>query len=246
MLTALFADVHGNLAALTACLGHARAHGAVRFAFLGYLVGYGPDPAEVVALVASLDGALVVKGNHDQAVEREPKVRDLDDAAYAAIVWTRRALSDDQRGYLAALPLLVRDGDACFVHGSADRPERWEYVEDGEAAGRSLRAAGTSYVFSGHVHTQMLYFDTPAGRTASFRPTPGSPVPVPPRRGWLAIAGSVGQPRDGNTAAAYALFDPTAGSLTFFRLPYDHAVTADRIRAVGLPSFLAERILLGR
>ena len=246
MLTALLADVHSNLAALKTCLDHARAHGAERFAFLGDLVGYGPDPAEVVALVASLDGAVVVKGNHDEAVEREPKVRDLNDTAYAAIVWTRRALSDGQRGYLAALPLLVRDGDACFVHASADRPERWEYVADGEAAARSLRAAGTSYVFSGHVHTQMLYYDTPAGRTASFRPTPGSPVPVPPRRGWLAIVGSVGQPRDGNTAAAYALFDPTASALTFFRLPYDHGVTADRIRAVGLPSFLADRILQGQ
>jgi diadenosine tetraphosphatase ApaH/serine/threonine PP2A family protein phosphatase len=246
MLTALLADVHSNLAALTVCLDHARAHGAARFAFLGDLVGYGPDPAAVVALVASLDGAVVVKGNHDEAIEIEPKVRDLNDVAYAAIVWTRRALSDGQRGFLASLPLLVRDGDTCFVHGSADRPERWEYIEDGRAAGRSLRAAGTTYVFSGHVHAQRLYYDTPAGRTVAFRPTSGSPVPVPPRRRWLAIVGSVGQPRDGNTAAAYALFDPTAGSLTFFRLPYDHVATAERIRAVGLPSFLAERILRGR
>jgi len=120
-----------------------------------------------------------------------------------------------------------------------------EAIEDSAAAHRSMEAAGTPYVFSGHVHDQMLYFRTPAGKTASFRPTPGSPVPMPRRRGWLAIIGSVGQPRDGNPESAYALFDGAAEVMTFFRIPYDHLATARRIRAGSLPEMLAERIVRG-
>lgn len=249
MLTALFADVHSNLAALEACLRHARERGAERFVFLGDLVGYGPDPAAVVDLITALDGAIVVKGNHDEAIEVEPKTRDLNDIAYAAIVWTRKALSAAQRQFLSSLPMVVKDQDLCFVHSSACRPEKWEYVESCAAAQRSLDAAGTAYVFSGHVHDQALYFKTPAGKTALFRPTPGSPVPVPQRRGglagWLAIIGSVGQPRDGNPAAAYALFDDVSEVMTFFRIPYDHLETARRIQAAGLPEMLAARIVRG-
>jgi len=245
MLTALFADVHSNLPALQACLRHARERGAGRFVFLGDLVGYGPDPAEVLDIVAGIDGAIVVKGNHDEAIEVEPKTRELNDLAYAVIVWTRQVLSAAQRQFLSALPLAIKEGDVCFVHSSASRPEKWEYVEDGAAAQRSMEAAGTPYVFSGHVHDQTLFFKTPAGKTASFRPTPGSPVPVPRRRSWLAIVGSVGQPRDGNPKAAYALFDDVAETLTFFRIPYDHLTTASRIQAAGLPTMLAERLVRG-
>lgn len=242
---ALFADIHGNLAALEACLRDARARGAERFVFLGDLVGYGPDPAAVVDLLRAIPGAIVVKGNHDEAIAVEPKTRDLNDIAYAVVAWTRQALSPEQRAYLASLPLIVREDEQCFVHASADRPERWEYVADAAAAKRSLDAAGCPYVFSGHVHDPVLYFTTPAGKTVEFRPTPGSPVPAPARRRWLAIPGSVGQPRDGNPKAAYALFDRDGETMTFFRVPYDHAAVGARIRTLGLPALLAERLERG-
>jgi diadenosine tetraphosphatase ApaH/serine/threonine PP2A family protein phosphatase len=245
MLVALFADIHSNLGALEACLRHARECGAERFVFLGDLVGYGPDPAAVIDVIAGIDGAFVVKGNHDDAIEVEPKTRDLNDLAYDVILWTRDALSPAQRQFLAALPLILRVDDMCFVHSSANRPEKWEYVLDGATAQRSMDAAGTPYVFSGHVHDQTLYFQTPAGKTASFGPTPGSPVPVTRRRGWLAIVGSVGQPRDDNPKAAYALFDSASETMTFFRIPYDHLATARRLLAANLPSILAERLVRG-
>jgi diadenosine tetraphosphatase ApaH/serine/threonine PP2A family protein phosphatase len=247
MITALFADIHSNLAALEACLRHARERGAARFAFLGDLVGYGPDPAAVIDVVATLDGAIVLKGNHDDAIDVEPRTRDLNDVAYAVIVWTRGVLSTTQRRFLSSLPLIVRDGNVCFVHGSAKQPEKWLYVQDAADARESLAAASATYVFSGHVHDQLLYFNTPAGKTARFRPTPSSRVPIPGHRGWLAIVGSVGQPRDGSPAAAYALFDAAAEAITFFRVPYDHEATAARIRAQRLPmaELLAERITRG-
>ena len=244
MVIALLADIHSNLEALQACLRHAREHGAERFAFLGDLVGYGPDPGAVIDVVAGLK-SVAVKGNHDDAVEIEPKSRDLNDVAYDVIAWTRNALSAEQRKFLASMPMIVRDEDMCFVHSSAKDPNRWEYISSNTAARESIEAAATSYVFSGHVHDQVLYFKTQSGKTAPFRPISGSAVPVPPHRNWLAIVGSVGQPRDGNPAAAYALFDSTTEHMTFFRVPYDHLATARKIRAARLPEMLAERIERG-
>src|SRR3954451_6759193 len=121
-MIALLADIHANLEAFEACLAHARGHGATRFALLGDLVGYGADPGPVVERAAALaaDGAIVVKGNHDEAVERAPTY--LNDMAQAAIDWTRTVLTTAQKDFLAGLPLSGRDPARCYVHASADRP----------------------------------------------------------------------------------------------------------------------------
>jgi hypothetical protein len=245
MLTALLADIHANFGALEACLRHAREHGAERFASLGDLVGYGPDPAEVIETILTVPGAIVLKGKHDEAIEIEPKVRDLNDVAYAAIAWTRTVLSEEQQRFLSGLPLIAREGDTCYVHASAKRPEKWTYVEDANAASASIDAAGAWYVFSEHVHEQKLCFASESRESwlisaRSRQRYPGSSAPqvAGPR-------GSAGQPRDGNPAASYALFDGAAHTLTFFRIPYDPMATASRIRAAGLPALLAERIERG-
>ena len=136
------------------------------------------------------------------------------------------------------------------MHASADAPEQWRYVKDSNAAERSMMAAqaidpAIRYVFCGHVHEQALYFLTPTAKLMRFAPEPGVPVPVPPHRQWLAIVGSVGQPRDGNARAMYALFDDAARQITFHRVPYDHLDAAAAIRAAGLPDFYAERLEKG-
>jgi len=245
MILALLSDLHANLDALRACLRHAEERGTERFAFLGDLVGYGAEPGAVVELVEEHAGrgAVVLKGNHDAAIEGGG--RGLNDIAYKAVEWTRSVLSPAQKEFLAKLPLIVKEDDICFVHASAERPEQWVYVDTNGAARQSIEAAETTYTFGGHVHTQVLYFHTPTGKTAPFRPTSGSVVPVPSHRRWHAIAGSVGQPRDGNPAAAYALFDSVREEMTFFRVPYDHLTAARKIRAAGLPEALALRIEQG-
>ena len=245
MLWALFADVHANLEALQACLEHARERGAQRFALLGDLVGYGADPAAVteVAMGLTAAGAVSVKGNHDQAIEGSAAY--LNDTARAAIEWTRSHLEPRHRDYLAQLPMVAREAPICFVHASADAPHRWNYVDGTVAAWRSSQAADAVYTFSGHVHDQGLYFERPGGGMGAFRPVPGTPIPVGRHRRWLAIAGSVGQPRDGNPAAAYALFDAEREQITFHRVPYDHIAAADKIEKSGLPPGLAYRVRKG-
>lgn len=243
MRIALLSDIHSNLEALRACLAHARQEGVDRHAFLGDLVGYCADPGAVIDTVAEYvaNGAVAVKGNHDEAVETN-RLASMSDGAADVLDWTRRVLTPAERAFLAGLPLSVQDGELCFVHASAKSPAAWPYVETAQDARESISASGATYTFSGHVHDQVLYFNTLAGKTAPFRPTSGSRVPVPPHRYWLALVGSVGQPRDGNPAAAYAIFDDVAEEITFFRVPYDHVAAAGKIRRAGLPVWIANRI----
>jgi diadenosine tetraphosphatase ApaH/serine/threonine PP2A family protein phosphatase len=245
LLWALFADIHSNLEALQACLADARERGAQRMALLGDLVGYGADPAAVteLAMQLSAQGAIVVKGNHDLAVEGSSAY--LNETARAAIEWTRGVLGIDHRAYLAELPLCVREENLCLVHASADAPQRWHYVDSPAAAQRSVQAAHAPHTFCGHVHDQTLYFERANGQMGAFRPTPGTAIPVGAHRRWLGIVGSVGQPRDNNPAAAYVLFDTSRAQLTFHRVPYDHIAAADKILAAGLPPALAYRVRRG-
>jgi diadenosine tetraphosphatase ApaH/serine/threonine PP2A family protein phosphatase len=245
LITALLADIHSNIEALQACLAHARAAGAERHVFLGDLVGYGASPQAVIDVVREHmeAGALAVKGNHDEAVV-SPR-GEMHDEAARAIAWTREALGEDARNFLGGLPLILRAGNCCFVHASADAPQGWEYIDHAAAARKSIAAAQTVYTFSGHVHEQLLYFETAVSKVGTFRPVPGSAVPVGGHRRWLAIAGSVGQPRDRNPAAAYALFDDVRAEIVFHRVPYDHHAAARRIREAGMGEGLAWRIEQG-
>ncbi|MFN7857853.1 MAG: metallophosphoesterase family protein [Acidovorax sp.] len=251
MKIALLSDIHANRPALAACLAHARGQWAEQFALLGDLVGYGGEPAAVLDDIMALAdrGAWVLLGNHDAMALSPPAVANNRGALGAQ--WTHDQLRPEHVAFLQSLPLTARLGDtALLVHASADMPAQWRYVEDSGAAERSISAAqaldpAIRYVFSGHVHGQSLYFMTPTGKLMRFAPEPGVAVPVPPHRQWLAIAGSVGQPRDGDPRAMYALFDDAARLLTFYRVPYDHGAAAAAIRAAGLPAFYADRLEAG-
>ena len=247
MKIALFADTHSNLEALQACLAHAESEGAGRAVFLGDLVGYGADPLACLELIAmhAEQGALLVRGNHDEAA-LGGLGENMNPIAREAIYWTRAQLGAGERAFLSALPMTARFGDLLFVHASAHRPESWPYIHGRHQAELCIDAAAAAICFVGHVHHQMLYWCAQPGSAAhAVTPTPGVPIPLTPNRHWLAIAGSVGQPRDGNNAAAYALFDAEQRLLTFFRVPYRHQVAAAKVIAAGLPEQLAQQLLTG-
>ena len=249
MKIALLSDVHANLRALEACLAHAAEQGTGRLAILGDLVGYGAQPAEVVQRIRGLAdaGAVVLRGNHDQHTVTPPvQARSLDQSGAA---WTHERLDKDALDFLERLPLTATLGTALLVHASADSPGRWHYVDNERRAEASLDAASLDpdvrYVFCGHVHQQTLYFHGAGQGLMRFQPTPGVLIPVPAHRYWLATVGSVGQPRDGNTKAMYALFDPELAELTFHRVAYDHLAAAADVRAAGLPEYFAQRLEAG-
>ena len=246
MKLALFADIHSNLEAISACIAHAQSLGADRYAFLGDLVGYGADPVAVLELIQqhAADGAIVVLGNHDAAVLGRPDDT-LSTAAKAAIAWTKSRIGPGQRAFLERLPLVVRDDNMLFVHASAAAPEQWIYVTSLREAEESIRAGNADYIFAGHVHEQKLYYMGAGGHPMPFRPVPATPIPVERHRRWLAIVGSAGQPRDRNNKACYALADMERSRLTFFRVAYDHDEAARKVRSAGLPERLARRLERG-
>ena len=143
--------------------------------------------------------------------------------------------------------MFVRQEDLFFVHACAEFPEKWVYITGPRQAGRCMQAAQSRLTFSGHVHHPTLYFrlQRGGGRPQVFYPTPGVSIPLLANRQWLAIVGSVGQPRDGNPAASYALFSREQNDLTYFRVPYNHMKTARKILAAGLPPRLALRLEKG-
>ena len=246
MRLALLSDIHANPLALETCLARAQELGATQLALLGDLVGYGPDPALVVDRIRTLQasGAWVLRGNHDTLAAAPPaEPRTMDEAGAR---WTHDQLDASQRDYLAALPLQLIEPPCFLVHASADAPAAWRYVNNPLVAGDSLahavRHEGVCYVLGGHVHLQALYYQGRGSTLMLFEPMPGKAIPVPQHRRWVATVGSVGQPRDGNPAAAFALLDTRAAQITFHRLPYDVGAMVALARRKGVPQDAVQRL----
>jgi diadenosine tetraphosphatase ApaH/serine/threonine PP2A family protein phosphatase len=251
MLIALLTDIHGNREAFDACRLEARRLGAEKFVYLGDLVGYGAEPSYIVDCVAEdvARGAISLMGNHDLAAVDGPSDY-MNDAARSAIEWTARRLDKAQKDFLASMPYTATTvsesgAETFFVHGDASAPERFIYVTGIDTAERSLNAVNAHVTFCGHVHRPQLYHVAPGKPPTFFAPTANLPTPLARSRRWLAVLGSVGQPRDGNPLASFALYDDLRGTLRFIRVSYDVNDAARKIFAAGLPEFLAERLFLG-
>jgi len=243
---AVFADIHANRQAFTACLDFARTQGAERIICLGDYVGYGADPEWTVETVMGLveSGGLAVRGNHDNAVGTPSESMNAE--AQAAIEWTRGRLSVAQRRFLAELPFVEEEEDRLYVHSEASNPTKWRYVQNAPDAARSIIATPAHVSFCGHIHRPALYSMSSTAKMTSFVPTADIPVQLSGGRQWLAVLGSVGQPRDGNPAAAFVMFDTNTREIRYCRVPYDVEAAAKRIRENGLPHWLADRLSVGR
>jgi diadenosine tetraphosphatase ApaH/serine/threonine PP2A family protein phosphatase len=246
VLLAVFTDIHANRQAFGACLELARARGAERIICLGDYVGYGADPEWTVETVMDLveGGAVAVRGNHDTAIGTTSE--SMNAQAQAAIEWTRGRLSAVQRRFLADLPLALEEDDRLYVHSEASNPAKWRYVEQSADAARSIAATDAQITFCGHIHRPALYSMSSAVKMTSFVPTAGVPLQLRGGRRWLAVVGSVGQPRDGDPAASFAMFDTSAKEITYCRAAYDVEAAAARIRENGLPLWLADRLSAGK
>lgn len=247
MRIAIFSDIHANREAFDACLAMAANQGAERHVFLGDLVGYGADPQYVVDRVVRFveEGAIVLKGNHDEAAARQMS-GGMNEYARRAIEWTSAELDEASRQFLTDLPMAVEDEDRLYVHSEAVAPPEWRYITDADSAERSLRATDKRITFCGHVHIPQLYNMSPQKPAQFFDPKPNTAIPLIGQRKWLAVMGATGQPRDKNPAAAFAILDTARKELTYFRVAYDMEPTAKKIHAAGLPAILAARLYVGR
>ena len=247
----LLSDIHSNLDALEACLAAAPAYDAV--ANLGDVVGYGACPNEVIERSRSL-GSLFVRGNHDKACAGIMDVRSFNYLAAASVVWTHHVLTPGNLQWLKEMPqgplALGPLTDAQVAHGSPRDED--EYLLASDHAAVSAFNTDVPLTFFGHTHMQGGFLITDS-QEATFRPEyeeNGAVVSYQYQldRGgkYLVNPGSVGQPRDGDWRAAFALFDSDARTVNFFRVKYDVEKAARRIREAGLPDRLADRLGLGR
>ena len=245
MKIAILSDIHANREAFEAVLSDCASRGADRFVILGDIVGYGPDPSWCVDKTMELAEAeaIVIQGNHDQAVGTPSP--SMSSTARAAIDWTREVLSPAQKLFLAELPLSVIDEDRFYVHSDASAPSRFHYIRNAQAAALHFSRCEERLSFCGHVHRPALYALGAGGKVTSFTPSRAMPIPLLTQRRWLAVIGSVGQPRDSDPAAGFAMLDTDSGELCFLKVPYDAEETAAKIRAAGLPDSLASRLMKG-
>ena len=243
----VFSDVHANATALEAVL-RACAGRWERAVCLGDVVGYGPDPNEVIERVRPLVSA-IVRGNHDKAASGVPDLGDFNPVARAALEWTRNQLLPENARYLRSLPVgpVETDGIA-LVHGAVEDED--EYVFAADQALTGLLASRCPVIFFGHTHIQGGFsYDGARIEHVDLSPKPGTHsavVHLEAKTRYLLNPGSVGQPRDGDPRAAFAIADLEKRTVEFWRTPYDISAVQDRMERAGASEALVLRLAFGR
>jgi len=242
----ILSDIHANVTALDAALAAAKDHWE-KAVCLGDVVGYGPDPNEVIDRVRSLD-AVTIRGNHDKAGSGLANAEDFNPVARSAALWTRDQLRPENREYLEKLPVGPMKVDGFSIVHGAPRDED-EYVFAPAQALDSLIDAPSPVTFFGHTHLQggftlrdsvgVLHFKTAGDNKFS-------KLAIEEGTTYLLNPGSIGQPRDGDTRAAFAIADLDHNSVEFWRIPYDIEPVQKRMSAAGLPEALILRLSFGR
>ena len=241
----VLSDIHANLQALDAVLANAAALGYDEVLVLGDLVGYGADPGPVLDRVFGLQPRAMIRGNHDKVCAGLEPAALFNDAARWSAEWTRSALTPEQTRALAALPAgPMRITDELEICHGAPFDEDF-YIFDGQDAGRAMDAASTRLCLFGHTHLPALFATADDPLVATGDPAQDA-VRLPRTGPALINVGSVGQPRDGDPRAAYGVIDLDRQVLLLRRVAYDVAGAQARIRAAGLPEWLAGRLAAGQ
>ncbi|MBM3145244.1 MAG: metallophosphoesterase family protein [Chloroflexi bacterium] len=242
MRVLLISDIHANLTALEAVLNDVAAYDSVWF--LGDLVGYGPDPNECVERLRALPGLVALRGNHDAAILNQLSIEAFNVEARLAITWTRNHLSPANLTYLDELPAKVQVmDDVTLAHGSPRQPV-WEYILNTQTATENFFFFDTPYCFIGHTHLPSVFYLADGRSQADlFVPLADSQFELSSR--LILNPGSVGQPRDRDPRAAYAIFDLETKMIEFRRVAYDIPAVQERMREAGLPERHINRLEAG-
>lgn len=233
MLVAVISDIHANMDALQAVLRESDARGVEQVACLGDVVGYGPEPAACVDLVRERC-TFTVLGNHDEAAVNAETVKYLPADGQAAVNMHREMLSPEQLDWLAALPLQKVTDLGTYVHAAPEEPENWPRLESFSIVRGQFAHFDTPLCFVGHSHRpgiaaeQIGVLSVRAGHR------------------FLVDVGSVGQPRDGDPRASFVVFDTERFACEIVRVPYNTETVARKIKDLGLPSRLGDRLRHGR
>lgn len=239
MRVAVLSDIHGNLPALDAVLDALDPFEEVWV--LGDIVGYGPEPNEVVERLKTRH-ITAVRGNHDAAAIGALSTEAFNDDARSAVEWSAGVLKPGAWRWLGSLPERATSGDFTLVHGSPRDPT-WEYLFTPALARANMAAFETAHCLVGHTHVPLVFREDATGMQM-LAPEPGIPLELDERR-LILNPGSVGQPRDGDPRACGMVLDTAQGTATWHRIAYPIAEVQSRMRAVELPPRLIERLTHG-
>jgi predicted phosphodiesterase len=241
MRVLVISDIHANITALESVIADAGNIDAVWC--LGDLVGYGPDPNECIQRVQELPNLVCILGNHDAASLKQIDVGTFNPEARHAINWTQNMLTDASIDFLNHLPERVNLDHVTLVHGSPRQPV-WEYLLDTQNATRSFEFFESAYCFVGHTHLPILYHLSENHHLARLLiPEPDTRFGLTPRA--ILNPGSVGQPRDHDPRAAYAIYDSQEPSWEYRRVAYEVGSVQERMKSAGLPDRHIQRLAAG-
>ncbi len=240
MRYAIFGDIHGNLEALEAVLAEVDRLGADACFCMGDIVGYGADPEPCMMRVRQL-GCLAIVGNHDHAAIGALDITYFNQYARRAAIWTSDNLSEESRAFLRGLSFVEHAPEFAIVHGSLNAPEAFNYVQTLRDAEINFRMMDKPLLFLGHSHQPVAFFDTDPMTYAL-----EEHIAVDPESKTIVNVGSVGQPRDEDPRAAFALYDTEAQEVVIHRVEYDIDRAAGKIMDARLPQALAMRLSLGK
>jgi diadenosine tetraphosphatase ApaH/serine/threonine PP2A family protein phosphatase len=238
---AVLSDIHGNLQALRAVLKAVDDMELDHLVCLGDVVGYGANPNEVIELISERS-EMTIRGNHDEAALDPSQEAYFNAWAVEAIRWTREQLTDESVSFLSELPYVNRLDDVLLVHASPRDPEKWRYILSPQAAAAEFDAFEESFCLIGHSHVPMIVLRTEVGASELLE----DEVALPAGARVIMNVGSVGQPRDGDPRACFAVLDIEDRSASLVRVRYDAEAAHRLIIEAGLPFFLGERLLLGQ
>lgn len=240
MRIAIFGDIHANLEALEAVLRDSEKQKVDQFVCLGDVVGYNADPSACIARVRDLY-CPVVKGNHDHDASGNNSLEMMNPVAAQALMWTRLQIDLEQKNWLNRLRLVRQVSDFTITHSTLDQPSSYHYVTNRYDAVSNFHYQFTQICFHGHTHIPKVYI-----KTDKVREVAAEILEIEADSKYFINVGSVGQPRDGDWRASYAIYDEARKLITFRRVEYDIEKTKAKIISAGLPDVLALRLSEGQ
>ena len=247
MRIAILSDTHSNLAALEAVINHAEANTALDQVWcLGDTVGYGPQPHECLTRLQSI-GTLMVSGNHDLAAVGKIHASKFNSHARASVEWTANQLTKEDCLYVNSLPAVIQVKNFTLVHGTLRSPA-WDYLTTHETANAHLKLQQSQFSLVGHTHVPMVVIEEEhlEGNCDMRYLTSESSIDLANDQRIIINPGSVGQPRDNDCRASYAIYDTTKQRITLHRVDYDIATTQALMELAQIPTWLIERLAIGR
>ncbi len=241
MRYAIFSDIHSNLPALETVLDAYRKEKIDRYFCIGDIVGYAANPIECIEAVKELN-PVIVAGNHDWAAVDLTDIEKFNPIAKEAVLWTKNILPDKEKDFLKNLTLVYEDENFSLAHATLENPQEFDYLSNEIVAQRTFELMKNNLLFVGHTHIAGIFIEE--NNRISY--SAAEKIKLTPEKRYIVNVGSVGQPRDRNPRPSFCIFDSDAMTIEIKRIGYNVAEAQKRIIEAGLPSFLADRLLIGK